>query len=110
MKKLATLAFVVLLAACGSKDAGKFEGQWTEIRRGSGNVDIKKEGSSYIVRVSNPNNRRNPGPGAPLTATVQDGKLVLETLNGKPSFTYNKETDTLLFVSGIGNEEYRRLK
>lgn len=108
MKKLAMLILSAALVACGDS-ASKFEGQWLETSHGTSQLDIKKNGDAYVIRASNP---KKPGesPAAPVPAVLKDGKLVLENTGSPAAFTYVKDSDSIVFASEVGNEEYRRVK
>lgn len=108
MKKIAILALTLVLSACGNKGP-EFEGQWLDTRNGTSLLDIKKNGDEFVIRSSNPK-VRGGSPGAPVPAVAKDGKLVLENALGQPTFSYIAESDTLVFASVAGNEEYRRVK
>ena len=108
MKKLVALLLAATLVACSDNNS-KFEGQWLETSHGTSMLDIKKNGDEYLIRASNPK-RPNASISAPVPGVLKDGKLVLENTGGKPSFTYVKDSDTIVFASQVGTEEYRRVK
>ena len=108
MKKLATLTLALVLAACGNKGGGEFEGKWIDGDRGTEMLTIERNGGDFRITVSNPK-RPNAPPDTPSPAVLKDGKLVMGSQFGETTYTVS-DRDSLVFTSPVGSAEYRRVK
>jgi predicted small secreted protein len=110
MKKIATLAMAVILAACGNTNNGnEFVGRWVDTDSGASMITIERNDKDFLVITSNPKTP-NVRPDAPVPAVLKEGKLVMESSMGAPTLTYVKAKDNVIFGSVAGSAEYHRVK
>ena len=106
MKKMATLALALVLAACGNKGSD-FEGHWVEVGNGRNLMSIERNNSEYLVHLTD--TKRPNDPDVPIPAVLKDGKLVMDRL-GSPSITYVKDKDIAVVSSMMGGLSFQRAK
>lgn len=107
IKRLTSVAAVVLLAACGNQAGSEYVGKWVHTQYEKRQLEVVRNGESFLVRETTPSaTRSGQMQTRNIPATLKDGTLQVQTGFGGVTLAIDKSSG--LLTNGRG--EYKRVE